>query len=200
MSRSATEVMTTADMNVRPLRPAAPSRPERAPASRLARLLLHCGRRLLLPLLVLSMPACIIPVGPEFRDPSGVPNSPPFITFAAPEIGRVVTQPTFQFTVEDHNLGDTLYVRWLIDFPPFTQGTTVIFPPDIFMNPQDSDRLQFVVTKRFECAGPAPLPSHQIMAIVADRAFEPTPQNPAAVPEGGHSVTATWTWNSTDCR
>jgi hypothetical protein len=199
MSHSATEVMTTADMNVRTARPAAPSAPQRAPASWLARLLLDSGRRgLLLSLLVLSMPACIIPVGPDFRDPSGAPNAAPYITDSNPEIGDVVQLPRFVFNVQDTN-GDNLHVRGIIDFPPFTQGTTMI-SSDTFENPSPGEPFATPVRKEFLCTGPTPLPSHQIMVIVADRRFVPDPLDLGKVEEGGHAVRATWTWSSTDCR
>ena len=197
MSRSATEVMTAADMNVPTAGPATPPMPERAPASRLARLLLHSGRRLLLSLLLLSMPACIIPVGPVFRDPSGAPNSSPVITDSTPEIGDVWHQRTFEITVEDDN-GDDLLVRWIIDYPPFTQGTTMI-SSEMFKNPHKGEPFETPVTKEFLCTGPTPLPSHQIMVIVADRPFVPNAQDLGEVDEGGHAVKATWTWNPTDC-
>ena len=69
--------------------------------SALARLLLFVldhvsklDRKLLLLLVASPMSACIIPVGPEFQDPPGVPDSPPFLWMASPDEGTTVMSAT----------------------------------------------------------------------------------------------------------
>src|SRR5262245_26964244 len=87
--------MTVADTNVRPAwRPPATSAHGARPF-RLARLVLEfllqkLDRKaaLLSSLLAASlMPACVIPVGPDWQDPIGVPNAPPEILDPDPDWG-----------------------------------------------------------------------------------------------------------------
>src|SRR4051812_231870 len=117
--------MAAADTNVRPtLRlPAATARGARR--SVLARLLLllldlfgplQLYRKLLLFLAVPLMPACIIPVGPEFKDPDDAPNAPPFVVSISPASGmKVVGSATgkdiFRITASDSDATDPLYVK-----------------------------------------------------------------------------------------
>jgi hypothetical protein len=204
MSRSEMEVMKAADMDVRPGQRVARAQPQRAPASRLARLLLLSDPKrsaLVLLLMSMSMSACIIPLGPEFRDPPGSPNASPIISSPRPEIGWVSTQSTFEISVEDPNVEDTLYLRWIVDYPPFTLGTTVVLPieridPALDGRPRPEPELR---NKTFACVGVRPLPTHQIMVIVSDREFLTGEFVVAAVPEGARTATATWTWDAHDC-
>src|SRR6188474_351776 len=121
--------MTVADINVRPgwRSPAASARGTRRWG--LARLLLkQLGRLLrkldltfLLLLAVAPTPACIIPVGPDWRDPYGAPNAPPqiFVLSPAPDTVAVTATPTnpfvFRIVVTDVNVTDSLEIKWLID-------------------------------------------------------------------------------------
>jgi len=113
--------MTVADTNVRPAwrSPAVSARGTRRFG--LARLLLKDFGRLLrkldLTFLVLlavaPTPACIIPVGPDWRDPFGAPNAEPQILNPDPFPGSEVTgmtgdPRTFTVFVTDPNIEDTL--------------------------------------------------------------------------------------------
>jgi hypothetical protein len=194
--------MTAADMNVGPAPPVVLETPRRAPGSRLARLLLHSAHKvvvLLLPLL-LSLPACIIPVGPEFHDPLGVPNSAPYIVSTEPDQGGTYQTSRFEVHFRDPNVGDDLYLRWIIDFPPFRQGTTMILPTEPVAHHADGTALDESRSKTFLCASLTPLPTHQIMVVVADRDFDPSPGDPRRVVGNGLFAIANWTWNAQDCQ
>src|SRR3954470_19920657 len=123
---------TVPDSNVRPPRRAAGENTRAAGRSLLARLLLFVrdhisklDRKLLLLLVASPMSACIIPAGPEFQDPPGVPDSPPFRWTESPPVGTTVVSatPTFSVTPGDYNLDDPIYVKWIIDFPPLDNVT-----------------------------------------------------------------------------
>jgi hypothetical protein len=65
------------------------------------------------------MSGCVIPVSPQFDDPE--PNFPPFIVTSEPGVGEIFTPQgtdrSVTVTIGDQNLGDTLFIRWLIDYP-----------------------------------------------------------------------------------
>jgi hypothetical protein len=73
---------------------------------------------------LITMSACVIPVGPQFDDPEQ--NYPPYIATSDPGVGEIftpgqdeaATTPRFiVVTAGDHNLEDNLHVRWLLDYP-----------------------------------------------------------------------------------
>src|SRR5882724_1117584 len=97
----------------------------RARALRVARMLLRSGS--ICALLVMS--ACVLPIAPEFQDPPASENYAPVFIDTIPPAGQVVTaSPVAAFTiiVEDPNVGDDLFVRWIADFPPLTDNTIVM--------------------------------------------------------------------------
>jgi hypothetical protein len=65
--------------------------------------------------------ACVVPVAPQFDDPE--PNFPPFVVSSDPGVGEIITYTAdapnraIMVIVGDNNLGDSLFVRWLIDYP-----------------------------------------------------------------------------------
>lgn len=194
--------MKVADMDVRPAQGGARAQPQRAPALPLARLLLLSRHKLcLLVLLLLSMSACIIPMGPEFRDPPGEPNASPIIRSAKPDIGWVAAQNTFEISVEDPNAEDKLFLRWIIDYPPFTLGTSMVVPTESILPLADGSPRPFPESrnKTFSCASLRPLPRHQIMVIVSDRQFLDDLSDLAAAQDGARTVSAAWTWEPHDC-
>src|SRR3954469_22246342 len=118
---------TVPDINVRPPRRAAGQSTRAAGRSVLARLLLFVrdhiaklDRKLLLLLVASPMAACIIPAGPEFQDPAGVPDSPPFLLGESPDEGGTITKdpPVFTVTPSDVNVRDDLFLLWLTEYPP----------------------------------------------------------------------------------
>src|SRR5437870_8232998 len=108
---------TVPDSNVRFASRVAAESSRVAGHSMLARLLLFVldhisklDRKLLLLLFASPMSACIIPAGPQFQDPAGVPDSPPFLLAVSPDEGSTTTKDTFTVTPSDINVGDDLYV------------------------------------------------------------------------------------------
>ena len=194
---------TAADSNVRPGRrsPAATARGARRFA--LARLLLQLFpplqlyRKLFLLLAVPLMPACIIPFGPEFKDPDGVANSPPFVVSVFPAPGTKVVSSadtfTFRVTAADNDATDPLWVKWATEYPPYTTNT----------KPQAKKPLQRLGPGTFkEDAFPvgcmylaSSVTIHQIMVAISDGEFvEDDPQILEKVPAGAHTIILNWTW------
>jgi hypothetical protein len=187
--------MTAADTDVRPGRHAPGATPRGAGGWRLARLLLDfletfvtrarkLDRKAVLPLLLAASltPACIIPVGPEWHDPLGVPNAAPEILNPNHEEGAEVfataTDPAeFEFSVNDVN-GDRLSFRVILH-DQVLRTDTVVTPR---------------IMERIECNMIAnkTVTRHPIKIVVADRAF--TSDN-LGVSEGGKLAIITWNLN-----
>jgi hypothetical protein len=169
-------------------------------SGRVARMLLRFAQIALFS----AMSACVLPVGPEFQDPPGAANASPIIVEATPDIGMRVTGNsmdtfTFSLTVTDPNPGDTLHVRWLADYPPFSATNTRLLQEDTVPASTTGMPQQTSVSRPIGCrTSPlSALPSHQVMAIVADRPFLPSLPPPAPVdygrlPPDGLKVVAVW--------
>jgi len=196
--------MTAPDIDVRPWRRPTPAKAGGAGHFALARLLLHVlrllrqlGRKLLLLFATSLLPACIIPVGPEFQDPPGVANSPPQILDPNPTWGAEVTatqsQPfTFQMYVTDLNVGDKLFIRWIID--GFSVPATKPIVP-----PSGNGPLRELVDKRVTCQDPFDhmKSRHMVWGVVADRDWDDTTPDLLKVqPPGLHNL-VTWTLDMT---
>jgi hypothetical protein len=197
--------MAAADNNVLPGRRGRGGRARGERRCVLARLLLQLLRhaqldRKLLPLLAaLLMPACIIPVAPEFQDPAGVPNSPPFIIQeeTSPPFGAEVVDPTFAITISDPNVGDDLHVRWLADYPG--PATRTIEADHLYIARKDGLPLRQRVPVTVDCSlyqlSPD-LDRHQIIAVVADRLFaDPSPNSLTLVTQDSEPAFAFWNWS-----
>jgi hypothetical protein len=167
-------------------------------------LLLFWARRLRLLLFVLPMSACIIPVGPEFHDPTGAPNSAPRIIPVSADFGAIVVgdqdSVTIEILISDNNVEDTLWVRWVVDYPPFVLGTSDLGSPDPFEPSPNGQQVLHRVEHTILCQQLQPLHMHRITAIVADRQFVLQPSNPYTVQSGGETTVATWFWDARDCR
>jgi hypothetical protein len=188
-------------MDVGPAPPAAAPRCRGARASRLARLLLCSLAKIRLAVLLLPMSACIIPVGPDFRDPSGAPNSPPFVISTDPPEGSMerggVTK-TFSVTPSDNNLEDNLYLRWIVDFP--RPDLTFFLPIDTIEASEDGSPLTRPQSKPFECNRfSRVITSHQIMVVISDREFIEGAIDPRDVEGDTEPEIVTWTWDTSDC-
>ena len=183
--------MAAADKNVRPKRQAPAVTARGARRSGLARLLLQLlellqlDRKLLLLLAASLMPACIIPVGPNWQDPPGARNSPPTtLSVFPPEGSKVVGSANgnvFSVTPTDNDVGDNLWVRWITEFPPFIEGVTQVIQTDPI--PASTNGAPLAVEKSFTITCPylsASLTTHQIMAAIADAEFISS-DNPADV-------------------
>jgi hypothetical protein len=141
--------------------------------------------------------ACIIPVGPEFRDPDGVPNSPPFIISAMPLNGGTSTDNKFTITPSDINGDAPLFVRWLRDYPPFTIGISA-FDDEVVGPRLDGAPWRDPITHTFECLGVAAPSPHKIGVIVSDKPFLSDPLNPGRVEGGVYPARVSWLWEK-DC-
>jgi hypothetical protein len=144
--------------------------------------------------------ACVIPAGPQFQDPPGIPDSAPFFVSTNPAIGDQVTSPFFEVTASDPNVGDDLFIRWLADFPasvPDTARTLVNGNENPFPHATDGSPLRAQSSITVSCLFlDARVNPHRIMVIVADQAFADSGDF-ATVSNNGHGTPATWTWNVT---
>jgi hypothetical protein len=145
---------------------------------------------------------CVIPVGPEFQDPLGAQNYAPQITSANPPEGAVTSSLTFQIAVTDPNVGDTLYVRWIADYPDYQEQRTRTLRSDEEGPPSEGmpTPRQFSTTiscNDFDPAGAENiLGRHQIMVVVSDRAFaDDDVRRPEKAADGGLTDAANWTLN-----
>jgi len=170
------------DSNVRPAWRRAAVSARGARRSALARLLLYIeehasklDRKLLLLLFTASLSsACIIPLGPEFQDPSGAPNSPPRLVSVSPDQGTTVTKDpaTFSVTLSDNNVGDPLFVRWIVEYPPFNDINTKSPQDDEIPPPQDGSLVRRPVSFEPNCFKlNVTTSTHQITAAVSDSRF-----------------------------
>jgi hypothetical protein len=76
----------------------------------------NSGRPGLLLLASLAV-GCVVPVAPQFADE---PNHGPFVDDSKPTVGDIFTpgrDREIAVTLSDENLNDSLFVRWLIDYP-----------------------------------------------------------------------------------
>jgi len=83
-------------------------------------------------LLVVAANGCVVPIGPEFRDPQEkLPPEPfkPTFTSADPPFGTTVgldgaARKYFTVTVDDINVTDQISVRWVLNYPPYNMTAT----------------------------------------------------------------------------
>jgi hypothetical protein len=148
--------------------------------------------------LALAADGCVLPVGPEFQDPSATQNFDPRILDSDPALGARVTGGEFHVTVQDPNPGDNLYVRFVADYPPLSGNTRFVGDKQVPHNPDGqllSKDVEVVVT----CAMLAKLPTHQVTVIVADREFllDATsaiqPAEPTRLPADAQRTIGSWT-------
>jgi len=146
---------------------------------------------------VSQISACVLPIAPEFQDPPASANYAPRIINTIPPQGSIVTGSItgispFTATVTDPNLGDSLYVRWLADYPPQGPNTRTLVPDTKMGNsPTGQDVAAAVSCTNVQLA---PITEHQITVIVADRPFStsPTDDKTALMDPVGFTVQANW--------
>ncbi len=169
--------------------------------SRVARLVLRCTS---LTCVLASMSACVLPIAPEFQDPPTSANYAPYFQTVMPDLGSEITQPSFDVVVTDPNIGDSLYARWIVDYPPYGDNTRLFNQPKVAPNPDGTPLLHDYVFKPTCVLNLAKIARHQIMLVVADRDFaEQLPMQaydltrlvaPAGGgPSEGREVIGTWT-------
>jgi hypothetical protein len=204
------QIHFTPDSNVRTAPPGPGRDPRRRRACGVARSLLSL-RLVYVALLgcASSMSACIIPVAPNFQDPPSTPDSPPYLSNFQPSDNAIVTVPVpdglvFSANVTDPDLGDTLQVRWAVDYPPYAIGNTVDDQTPISPS-ANGQPINAPVTEKVNCvfvnsSTPSTEGTHRLELIVADRTFsDPSTQRPDQALESiddktGFVVRASWTF------
>ncbi len=119
------------------------------------------------------MNACVIPIGPQFDDAE--PNFSPFIETSDPGVGEIFSpgQDDNRFvtvTLGDQNLGDTLFLKWLLDYPsPDPEGGQVLMEVEPAPTGKvDRGPVRYVPS----CPKPpAPPGLHRLVLSVSDRRF-----------------------------
>jgi hypothetical protein len=198
---------TVRDSNVRPARRAVARAARATGRSAVARLLLSLldhlsklDRKLLLLLLASPISACIIPVGPEFQDPPGDPDSPPFLISESPDEGTTVVSATATFVVRpgDFNVGDTIYVKWITEFPPAVPqpSGTFFLEPDELGPSADGSFVRDASKFSPNCSQVNNAAStHHITAAISDRRFVAPASLTTESNVRPRLVIWTWEWN-----
>jgi hypothetical protein len=155
---------------------------------------------------MVPMSACIIPLGPDFQDPSASANYAPYFESAIPDFNSIVTPPqlTFTLTVTDPNLGDNLYVEWFADYPGANYRS--VPAPLTFPHSMNNQPLHQPVTATIDCIADHLAPTndgeHRIEVIVADRPFvDPVPPETRLdlVQDPGFVVRGSWILEQLSC-
>jgi hypothetical protein len=127
-------------------------------------------------LFMTSFSGCVLPVGPRFEDPPAVENFTPVIISSIPVPGATVTAVgatyTFTATVTDPNVGDTLYARWLGEYPTYSSSSFIVKnePPASSASGQPWDATPTLTTSCQDPYVPGQA-QHKITLLVSDRAF-----------------------------
>jgi len=150
---------------------------------------------------MLSMSACIIPIGPDFQDPSASANYPPYIESFTPDFNSITTPPSplsFSVTVTDPNLGDDLYVEWFADYPGINYR---LVAQTMIAHSMNGQPLHQPVSATVDCVGDhllqTPNGDHRIEVIIADRPF--SQMVPPTVAPPGFIIYASWAIEQLSC-
>jgi hypothetical protein len=146
------------------------------------------------------MSACVLPIAPEFQDSPTSSNYAPYFqpTTIIPDLGAEVTVPSFEVTVTDPNIGDSLYARWIVDYPPYSDNTRSFTQPKVAPNGDGTPLLHdYLFTPNCIDNSLAKIARHQVMLVVADRDFAKQLPMQAVdltrIPMEGREVIGTWT-------
>lgn len=119
---------------------------------------------------------CVIPVGPDFRDPDRSINVPPYFTGSDPFFETAVTAPqTFTVKLKDPNPLDKLYVRWVSDYPLYSQASSRLLETKDGVTLGDGDTSVVYGPIPADChdfSSPGQTANHRLVVIVADRPFK----------------------------
>lgn len=154
---------------------------------------------------LLGLPACVVPVGPQWTDPPD--NVPPTIRSAVPPVGTMLGLDAdgggsldVEVVLADQNTRDKLYTRFIIDYPPFVDGVSHIALPTILPPRNQIERTAL----RFEpnCIDglmARGFSSHRLMLAVSDRPFASDAQAPPDQVSSGFLVEGVWPFEL-DCQ
>jgi len=144
---------------------------------------------------------CVVPVGPKWSDPET--NHPPTIASANPAVGTVLGrsadggssgQVEVEVVLADQNTSDNLYLRWIVDYPPYTAGKTVVALETA--QPGGDTIVRTAVIFAPDCASihSRTLADHRLLLAVSDRPFgsDVNSSTPSAVDNGNYLVEAVW--------
>jgi hypothetical protein len=147
---------------------------------------------------------CVLPVAPEFETEE---NKSPLMASVNPPSGSIVLdmQAVFNVEVKDPNSTDTLYARWLIDYPPFNDQLT---PPPVSPVPHPGQRPgienRYPLSFKPECSEHKisnALIRHRLMLVVSDRPFIDEDNDPPGsrrldlTPSDAYAARAQWTFD-----
>jgi hypothetical protein len=71
----------------------------------------------------MTFSGCVLPLSPSFEDPPADRNYPPAVMGTDPVQGFVLPG-TLRVTVTDPNVGDSIYLRWIAEYPPYDDVKT----------------------------------------------------------------------------
>ena len=161
---------------------------------------LPASRRALLAVMGAGLTACVVPAGPDWVDPPG--NSPPSIHWVSPAVGSVLTlaidaggPPTVEIELADKNSKDNLYLRWIIDYPPFDPSISRLALAYTLRGNGEEVRPR----QAFAPSCPAHniaagFKNHRLMLAASDRPFfdDPQPTVLDQVQNGNFRIEAIW--------
>ena len=141
---------------------------------------------------------CVLPEPLDPVDDTKV-NYPPVIVSTDPPSTQPqtiqMTMRDFSLTAADSNLDDVLHVRYFVDYSSAVTGTPA-GPIAEALIPAGNTTQRSAVTTSIACGMTrVPMGTHQLTAVVADRAFieGTTPPIFRAVPADGYTVEVSWT-------
>jgi hypothetical protein len=161
------------------------------------RFLLH----LLAPPTLVALSGCVFPIGPEWSDPQS--NYPPTISSANPPIGSTLGGDAdgglpagVEVVLADQNTADILYVRWIVDYPPFDPNLSRVALAQ--RQPGGKQLLRPAIRYAPNCNDDAisrDSPNHRLLLAVTDRPFasgDDLSQPPLDAPNGDYLVEGSW--------
>lgn len=161
-----------------------------------------------------------MPIGPDFHDPppaTPIPELPPYFGMATPPLETVVSFgdvgrdafKTFQVVVTDPNRADSVFVRWIANYPPYRNGTKIIMAPSqapiLTNDPAALNQFIFVNTT-VTCRDVTGAADPTLSVVVSDRDFVTLPtstdDNQLSYYQDGNAVKQTFvvgTWRIAGC-
>jgi hypothetical protein len=147
---------------------------------------------------------CVLPLAPAFEDPPEQQNYPPSVVSTEPPQG-IVQAGTLSVTVTDPNVSDDLYIRWIGEFPPYTQNSHLLKDDTKVQHSADgSQLLEMRSLENLNCLSLASQTAlHPVTALVTDRPFPDPAQFPnlsredllTKLDDHGAKAEAHWTVN-----
>jgi hypothetical protein len=152
---------------------------------------------MLLVLIAAAFSACVVPVGPDWIDPED--NYPPTIHSATPPVGTVLTHAPdsgeamqVRVLLADQNTKDRLYVRFIVDYPPFDEAVSREVWSFTLPGGDQIERPEIAFAPN--CAShpiASGFTSHRLLLAVSDRGFVVEPGQLDKI-QDGYLVEAVW--------